>query len=311
MLWGPLGWGHDAALRLVQAYFLATAALVWGLWWAESGLVLYGKTLGSLQQQGPVTGAGGEGRRGWSALLQHPLLYCNKRAAFARFYALGLAWAVGLWLMLPGAQDSSTSLLPSSGGGLGLLLLALHTGRRLLETHLLQPPSPAQVHLFHACAGLLFYPAAALLLFLCAGMEDTREPKPASSWSFAWSGRMLAGSLLFAWASHGQHVCHVHLASLRKVRPVSAPPAGTTSTSARPAYALPSHPWWRATAHPHYALELLLYASLACLEARFAPVLVWVAVDLGVAGWKGRQWYRATFGTRVPVPWACVVPGVF
>jgi len=110
------------------------------------------------------------------------------------------------------------------------------------------------------------------------------------------------GALVFAAASAGQHAAHAHLASLRR-------PGG--------GHALPTaSPLFRRVACPHYALEVLIYASFAVStrgrDAGVLALLLWVATNLSVSAHSQLCWYRERFPPgELPPGWCRLVPGLW
>lgn len=101
------------------------------------------------------------------------------------------------------------------------------------------------------------------------------------------STKELVGLSLFLFAWSMQHLCHKHLASLKK-------------------YSLPEVGMFRYLVCPHYTCECLLYLSLAILAAppgqpynqTILCGLAFVAANLGVTTSGTRKWYADKFGTE-------------
>lgn len=92
---------------------------------------------------------------------------------------------------------------------------------------------------------------------------------------------------LFLLASSIQHVCHEHLASLKK-------------------YTLPQQYWFQKVVCPHYTSECVIYVAIAIVAA---PPGLWfnrtvlaglgfVASNLGVTADSTRKWYVKKFGAE-------------
>jgi 3-oxo-5-alpha-steroid 4-dehydrogenase 3 len=93
--------------------------------------------------------------------------------------------------------------------------------------------------------------------------------------------------ILFAVGSTTQHICHRHLASLKK-------------------YTLPYHPLFRSIICPHYTSECLIYLALAIggappgkmLNKTILSGFLFVVANLSVTANSTRNWYMNKFGVE-------------
>ena len=179
-------------------------------------------------------------------------------------------------------------------------LMALQGTRRLLECLLLTKPSQSRMWVFHWLAGILFYVATGISVWV--------EGIPALDSNWTFSGIRLSGPslcdvvflLTFILASILQHRAHIHLASLKK-------------------YTLPSHPAFNKIVCPHYTAECVLYLALTVLAAPQGHLVngtvlcatIFVVVNLGVTADISRKWAVEKFGReKVERKWR-MLPGLW
>lgn len=114
------------------------------------------------------------------------------------------------------------------------------------------------------------------------------------------STRTFSAMAIFWLASITQHVCHKHLASLKK-------------------YSLPDHLFFRSLICPHYTCECLIYLAIALqsapkghlLNGTVGAGLVFVASNLAVTADSTRKWYAEKFGGEAVKDRWRMVPNVF
>ncbi|KAL4997298.1 hypothetical protein BDV10DRAFT_93279 [Aspergillus recurvatus] len=166
-------------------------------------------------------------------------------------------------------------------------LLLIQGVRRLHECLSFSKPSSSTMWFVHWLAGLGFYLAVAVAVWIeGAGTVLThRLSLDDFSLTSRFSGRTLLSLPIFLIASGIQHDCHHYLFSLKK-------------------YTLPTHPMFSWILCPHYTTECIIYLSLALLAAPKGEILnktllsavFFVAVNLGVTASTTRQWYGQRFG---------------
>ncbi|KAL5337664.1 hypothetical protein BJX70DRAFT_229011 [Aspergillus crustosus] len=181
-------------------------------------------------------------------------------------------------------------------------LMLVQGVRRLHESVSFSKPSSSKMWFVHWFAGLGFYLAVAVAVWIeGAGTVLSYE---ISLDSFRLTSRFSARTLfslpVFIIASGVQHDCHHYLFSLKK-------------------YTLPTHPVFSRVLCPHYTAECIIYFSLAVLGApqgelvnkTLLSAVVFVAVNLGVTASTTRDWYKQKFGeAAVQGKWN-MIPMVF
>ncbi|KAL4871566.1 hypothetical protein BDV12DRAFT_206273 [Aspergillus spectabilis] len=166
-------------------------------------------------------------------------------------------------------------------------LMLIQGVRRLHECLSFSKPSSSKMWFVHWLAGLGFYLAAAVAVWIeGAGTVLSYELSlDTFRLTSSFSGRTLLSIPVFILASGIQHDCHHYLFSLKK-------------------YTLPIHPVFSRILCPHYTAECVIYLSLAVLGAphgeivnkTLLSVVVFVAVNLGITASITREWYRQKFG---------------
>jgi 3-oxo-5-alpha-steroid 4-dehydrogenase 3 / polyprenol reductase len=179
------------------------------------------------------------------------------------------------------------------------LVMAFQGTRRLWECIILTRPSQSKMWVFHWLAGVLFYLATGISVWIegIPVLEST-------DWTFddiqlsAPSPRVLLCLPAFLIASLVQNRAHAHLASLQK-------------------YTLPSHPAFDKIVCPHYTAECVLYLALTFLAAPQGHLVngtilcatSFVIVNLGVTADISTAWAMEKFGEeRVKGKWR-MIPG--
>ncbi|NXT03515.1 PORED reductase, partial [Jacana jacana] len=133
-----------------------------------------------------------------------------------------------------------------------LLLLWLHSCRRLAECLWTSVFSSGLIHIVHYCFGLGYYIAVGSTV-LCQMPTNLRNGKGKElSVEICWYH--IVGVMMYVWASLHQHRCLVILANLRKSKS-----GKVVSLSHR----VPFGDWFERVSCPHYFAELLIYVSMA------------------------------------------------
>lgn len=179
-------------------------------------------------------------------------------------------------------------------------LMALQGTRRLWECLMLTKPSQSTMWVFHWLAGILFYIATGMSLWI-EGIPALESTNWKSNDIFpALSLRMAVFLPIFLLASILQYQIHVHLASLKK-------------------YSLPSHPAFSKIVCPHYTAESILYLALTFLAAPQGHLVngtmlcaaIFVVVNLGVTADISKTWASEKFGKdKIDAKWR-MLPGLW
>uniref|UniRef100_A0A8C2ZTI0 Polyprenal reductase n=1 Tax=Cyclopterus lumpus TaxID=8103 RepID=A0A8C2ZTI0_CYCLU len=197
---------------------------------------------------------------------------------FWHFYAISVVWnglLLGLYLnatfqhqsypsWLTGLLDILTDApaIPQLSTLLLLVLLCVHSLRRLLECLLVSVFSDGALNLMQYAFGVFYYVALGLTV-LCS--DRTGPLLSQLHWSH------VAGGTLFIGASVMQHQSTVLLAGLRTGK------SGAVETLA---HAVPKGGWFELVSCPHYLAELLIYVSLSLVVGGLS--LTWWLVVLYV-----------------------------
>ncbi|KAL4881310.1 hypothetical protein BJY04DRAFT_218481 [Aspergillus karnatakaensis] len=166
-------------------------------------------------------------------------------------------------------------------------LMLIQGVRRLHECLSFSKPSGSKMWFVHWLAGLGFYLAVAVAVWIEGAGTVLSYRVSLDSFRLAsrFSGRTLLTLPVFLIASGIQHDCHHYLFTLKK-------------------YTLPTHPVFSRIICPHYTAECVIYLSLAVLGAPRGEIvnktllsaLVFVAINLGITASTTREWYRQKFG---------------
>ncbi|XP_051475897.1 polyprenol reductase [Apus apus] len=269
----PAAWASVAAAFLLALLLARRAPARWpgcglGLSAFFQDLLRYGKT------------KSGCGRRpGWLRLLQVPKRW------FTHFYVVSVLWNgfLLIWLFqveflswsLPSwiqqvhytlGRDSQTEDTDSEhfSALLVLLLLWLHSCRRLAECLWTSVFSSGVIHIVQYCFGLGYYLAVGLTV-LCQMPTNIRRGRELSV-QIRWYH--IVGVAMYIWASLHQHRCLVILANLRKSK------SGKVVSLS---HSVPFGDWFETVSCPHYFAELLIYVSMA-ITLGFHNVTWWCVV---------------------------------
>ncbi|NXG46685.1 PORED reductase, partial [Psilopogon haemacephalus] len=268
---------------------LGAGDVVWGF---LEDLIRYGKT------------KRGEGRQ--AAWLHH--LQVPKRW-FTHFYVVSVLWNGFLLLRLFQAEFLRGSLpswiqhmqlalgrdFQSEDKGneplsvlLALLLLWLHSCRRLAECLWTSVFSDGVIHILHYCFGLAYYVVLGSTL-LCQVPASIRKGKELSA-HLCWYH--VAGVAMYIWASLHQHRCFVILAKLRKNKSGSV-----VSLS----HKVPSGDWFERVSCPHYLAELLIYISMGLAlglhNLTWWCVVLYVVFNQALAAALCHEFYQQNFSS--------------
>ncbi|NXK21593.1 PORED reductase, partial [Arenaria interpres] len=297
------------AWALLAAAFLAALLLLLLLWRAGqpggfvSGLfqdlIRYGKTKGGWGQ-GPA----------WLRLLQVPKRW------FTHFYVVSVLWNGFLLIWLFRAEFLGGSLpswiqhvhhalgrdSQSEDAGkyssyyscehfsalLVLLLLWLHSCRRLAECLWTSVFSSGVIHIVQYCFGLAYYIAVGSTV-LCQVPADVRNGKELSL-QICWYH--IVGVTMYVWASLHQHRCLVILANLRKSKSGKVVSLG---------HSVPFGDWFERVSCPHYFAELLIYVSMAITlgfhNLTWWCVVTYVLFNQALAAVLSHEFYQKNFSS--------------
>ncbi|XP_029988769.1 polyprenal reductase [Sphaeramia orbicularis] len=174
-------------------------------------------------------------------------------------------WLTGVLDILTGVP-SNDSQVPHLSTLLVLLLLWVHSLRRLLECLFVSVFSDGAMHLVQYVFGVGYY----ILLGLTVLCTD-RMKREIGPFLYQLNWCHVVGSALFVLASLLQHQSMVLLARLRIGR------SGTVETLA---HRIPKGGWFELVSCPHYFAELLIYISLSLVFGGLC--LTWWLVALYV-----------------------------
>ncbi|KAK1983721.1 3-oxo-5-alpha-steroid 4-dehydrogenase [Colletotrichum cereale] len=226
---------------------------------------------------------------------------------FMHFYIVSVAssafWA---WQYLQGgsaiasiAARQAASGTPSMSFEQTLLvwaLMALQGGRRLYECLFVMKPGSSKMWFVHWLLGLGFYLCMSLSVWIDVSLRETTEP----DFGNLLSPAAIVGTAMYLYGWTNQHLCHKHLASLKK-------------------YSLPDRGLFRYLVCPHYTCECLIYLGLAITAApegllmnrTLLCALLFIVANLGTTADVTKQWYAQKFGPeKVASKWR-MIPFVF
>eukprot|EP00117_Sycon_ciliatum_P029969 scpid80500/ scgid23739/ Probable polyprenol reductase 2 len=166
--------------------------------------------------------------------------------------------ALGKWLIrfpeLTHDAEPATATMTSVSSSDALVcvgLMFLQTSRRLYEELFVMHPSPrAKMQTYVFVYGAVFYVFAQLVMI--EGSPFALDaPVSCPSVPTLSLVRYVIATVLFAWASYHQHMCHRILGSLRK--------PGDTK------YYVPHGDWFDYSSSAHYTAELVIYLAFGML----------------------------------------------
>ncbi|AGO11702.1 AaceriADL073Wp [[Ashbya] aceris (nom. inval.)] len=163
----------------------------------------------------------------------------------------------------------------------------LHSLRRLVESaRVTKWGSESRMHAAHYLVGLWFYSVLNLSVYLQLNSEQRTRSR--STFNKALGALGAVGFLLASW---DQARNHIHLAHMIK-------------------YTLPRRGLFKLVACAHYFDEIVIYASLAALEATtrwsLTVAVIWVCANLGVSAVETKRYYDAKFKGQAVAPYALI-----
>ncbi|XP_058694190.1 polyprenol reductase isoform X1 [Poecile atricapillus] len=247
----------------------------------------------------------GSGRLpGWLRLLQVPKRW------FTHFYVVSVLWngflliclfraeflgeSLPLWIRnmhhALGRDSQSKDMADSEhfSALLVLLLLWLHSCRRLAECLWTSVFSSGVIHIVQYCFGLGYYIAVGLTV-LCQVPTNVRNGKKLSV-QICWYH--IIGVMMYIWASLHQHRCLAILANLRKSR------SGKVVSLS---HSVPFGDWFESVSCPHYFAELLIYVSMAITlgihNVTWWCVVMYVLFNQALAAVLCHEFYQKNFSS--------------
>ncbi|NXK46204.1 PORED reductase, partial [Chauna torquata] len=201
-------------------------------------------------------------------------------------------------------QNQNTADSEHFSALLVLLLLWLHSFRRLAECLCTSVFSSGVIHIVQYCFGLGYYVAVGSTV-LCQVPTNVRNGKCLlkSFMQICWYHAV--GIVMYIWASLHQHRCLVILANLRKNK------SGTVISLS---HSIPFGDWFERVSCPHYFAELLIYVSMA-ITLGFHNVTWWFVVmyvlfNQALAAVLCHEFYQKTF-TSYPKHRKAFIPFLF
>lgn len=205
-----------------------------------------------------------------------------------------------LKLIASKAADHRTATVSVGRVLVAWLLMLAQGSRRLYESIVLSRPSSSKMWVTHWLLGLLFYGAMSIAVWVegAASLQASAESRGIRVDSLDL--KLVAGSVLFLWASKQQHDAHAYLFGLKK-------------------YTLPTQGFFRHIVCPHYTFECVIYLALSILAAPEGKwvnktvlcAMVFVGVNLGVTAAGTKEWYAMKFGREAVERRVRMVPFVW
>ncbi|NXN01090.1 PORED reductase, partial [Sylvia borin] len=169
-----------------------------------------------------------------------------------------------------------------------LLLLWLHSCRRLAECLWTSVFSSGVIHIVQYCFGLGYYIAVGSTV-LCQVPTNVRNGKRLSV-QICWYH--IIGVMMYIWASLHQHRCLAILANLRKSR------SGKVVSLS---HSVPFGDWFESVSCPHYFAELLIYVSMAITlgihNVTWWCVVMYVLFNQALAAVLCHEFYQKNFSS--------------
>ncbi|XP_035405791.1 polyprenol reductase [Cygnus atratus] len=182
-----------------------------------------------------------------------------------------------------------------------LLLLWLHSFRRLAECLCTSVFSNGVIHIVQYCFGLGYYIVLGTTVLWQVPI-NVRHGKE-SSVQICWYH--VVGIAVYIWASLHQHRCLVILANLRKSK------SGKVISLS---HSIPFGDWFERVSCPHYFAELLIYVSMAITlgldNVTWWFVVMYVLFNQALAAVLCHEFYQKKF-TSYPKHRKAFVPFVF
>ncbi|PVV02311.1 hypothetical protein BB560_003237 [Smittium megazygosporum] len=172
-------------------------------------------------------------------------------------------------------------------------LYTIHLFLRMYETTLLQPFSPAKIHVGHFITGIIFYILTPFAVFV-DGIYKNGNP-PSSN-----TVVLLLSSTLFFYSVYKRYKLHCILYELKK----STVCASAAKKGEIELYNIPTGEWFNLISSPHYLAEILMYFSLFVMaggnSVTFMTLLFWVVTNLTISAIETHKWYKQKFGSKYP-----------
>ncbi|NXO74562.1 PORED reductase, partial [Phainopepla nitens] len=169
-----------------------------------------------------------------------------------------------------------------------LLLLWLHSCRRLAECLWTSVFSSGVIHIVQYCFGLGYYIAVGSTA-LCQVPTNVRNGKKLSV-QICWYH--IIGVMMYIWASLHQHRCFAILAKLRKSR------SGKVVSLS---HSVPFGDWFESVSCPHYFAELLIYVSMSITlgihNVTWWCVVMYVLFNQALAAVLCHEFYQKNFSS--------------
>ncbi|XP_037238780.1 polyprenol reductase isoform X1 [Falco rusticolus] len=264
----------------------------------------------------------GKTKRGCGPRTAGPRLRQLPKRWFTHFYVVSVFWngflliclfqAKFLGGLLPSwiqcvhralGRDSQSEDIDSEhfSALLVLLLLWLHSCRRLAECLWTSVFSNGVINIVQYCFGLVYYVAVGSTV-LCQVPTNVRNGKELSV-QISWYH--IVGVMMYIWASLHQHRCLVILANLRKSKS-----GNVVSLS----HNVPFGDWFERVSCPHYFAELLIYVSMAIMlgfhNVTWWCVVLYVLFNQALAAVLCHEFYHKNFSSY-PKHRKAFIPFVF
>ncbi|XP_040451736.1 polyprenol reductase [Falco naumanni] len=264
----------------------------------------------------------GKTKRGCGPRTAAPRLRQLPKRWFTHFYVVSVFWngflliclfqAKFLGGLLPSwiqcvhralGRDSQSEDIDSEhfSALLVLLLLWLHSCRRLAECLWTSVFSNGVINIVQYCFGLVYYVAVGSTV-LCQVPTNVRNGKELSV-QISWYH--IVGVTMYIWASLHQHRCLVILANLRKSKSGKVVSLG---------HNVPFGDWFERVSCPHYFAELLIYVSMAIMlgfhNMTWWCVVLYVLFNQALAAVLCHEFYHKNFSSY-PKHRKAFIPFVF
>ncbi|KAM5340916.1 polyprenal reductase [Glossophaga mutica] len=214
------------------------------------------------------------------------LLWCLTRSLF-----LGAPlphWLHTLLRTLGAAQVQGGELALSAL--LVLVLLWLHSWRRLFECLYVSVFSSSVIHVVQYCYGLAYYVLVGLTVLSQVPTEGRNVDVIGENLLMQARWFHIFGMMMFIWSSAHQYKCHVILGNLRKNK------AGAVVHCT---HRIPYGDWFEWVSSPNYFAELMIYISLAVVFG-FYNLTWWLVVTCvffsqALSAFFSHRFYKSKF----------------
>ncbi|XP_045690573.1 polyprenol reductase isoform X2 [Phyllostomus hastatus] len=214
------------------------------------------------------------------------LLWCLTRSLF-----LGAPfphWLHGLLRILEAAQVQGDELALSAF--LVLVLLWLHSWRRLFECLYVSVFSSSVIHVVQYCYGFAYYVLVGLTVLSQVPMDGRNAHLLGTNLLMQARWFHVFGTMMFIWSSVHQYKCHVILSNLRKSK------AGAVVHCN---HRIPFGDWFEYVSSPHYLAELMIYISLAVIfglhNLTWWLVVACVFFNQALSAFLSHRFYKSRF----------------